>query len=1145
MQCATCGTELLFGKKFCHACGAQAVVTCPSCGATVEPEFRFCPDCGTRLTPESADGAPPAQAGSREAAFDTAVSNDHVGRLPTLIPPELATRMLDGRGGIVGERKLVTVLFCDLVGSTAIAERMDPEEYRDVLGEYLAVAFREIHKIEGIVNQVAGDGVMALFGAPVAREDAPQRAVRAGLAILAALERLSQRLRAERGFELRARCGINTGPVVVGAVGNDLKLDYTATGDTTNLAARLQALAEPGTIVVSETTYRRVRGFFELQPMGRFEVKGKSEPVAAYRVMGIGETTTPMELAAARGMTPLVGREGELGQLHACYQRLAAHLAQVVAVVGEAGSGKSRLLYEFREQLEGEDIVVLEARCSSLSQTLPYAPWTAMMRQFFDLTSGEPVAAASEKIAQRLKGLSADLSELHPHMCRLLSIPLEGDVEEVSVDQAKREIFESMARLVGGLAKRTPVLMIIEDLHWIDDSSREMLELAAARLHGPIMLIISHRPDYLPFWRTEAAFTQLRLRPLSDEDTTRVIRAVAGGALAAELEHRIGVKAEGNPFFAEEITRALIEEGHVVRDNGDVRLARPLDQIRLPGTVEEVIAARVDRFGPGPKRVSQVAAVLGRQFRRAHLVALLHDEQVDVTAALADLERRGVIHRKTVLSADDEYRFGESLTQEVAYESLLLKDRRQLHERIGHLLEAEADDRSVEKPALLAHHFARSDNREKAVAALLQAAKRAEELPSYGAAARFYREAWTLAAAQLDETPQPERHLTEMALTAGVGLSRMAVIYAWADAAETEEVVRRARELAIALEDHQNVAGLWTYHGMLIVNSGRERFAEGVTLLERGLEAAHAAHLGSTISKVSRGLAWAYMYDGRFDLALDIFRAVVHEMEISNERAHLSDVYLGSRFMRDQAAYYSDDLTGALEKTTETYEMAVRRSNRTVQSSAAAIIAMVHYAHGAYADARQWADRSLAVAETIENIGALRSAAVVALSARTALGEAVVGAGYFDLIEQGFIGRGDMALKSISVADVLLELGEIQRAQGFVELAYGHAGGRFREAMCTVAMADVLRHRGADHWDEAAQWYARALTLAQPLTLQSTLAAAHLGAAELAADRGDRAVAAQHLQNVLAACQAIGLRRYQPRIDRLQVTLNTGAAQRA
>jgi class 3 adenylate cyclase len=327
MRCTNCGTQLLAGKQFCHVCGQRVTPTCPNCSATLAPGFRFCPDCGFEIAPTA-------------ALAPISASNDAGAIVSPPVPDELGQTGRAGREAIEGERKQVTVLFCDLAGSTAIAERLDPEEYHDLLEQYVKLVIDEIYRFEGIVNQLAGDGVMALFGAPIAHEDAPQRAVRAALGIHAALDRLNERLRGDGGHgrertpELRARVGINTGPVVVGTVGNDLKMDYTAIGDTTNLAARLESLAQPGTILISDATSRLLRDAFTLQAVGPFTVKGKSEPVAAFEVLGLAEVTAPLALAAGRRLTPLVGRRAELAQMTDCCRRLEAQFSQVIAVFG-------------------------------------------------------------------------------------------------------------------------------------------------------------------------------------------------------------------------------------------------------------------------------------------------------------------------------------------------------------------------------------------------------------------------------------------------------------------------------------------------------------------------------------------------------------------------------------------------------------------------------------------------------------------------------------------------------------------------------------------------------------------------------------------------------------------------------------------
>jgi class 3 adenylate cyclase len=588
MRCTRCGTELLAGKKFCHACGTRASRVCPGCGASVAPEFRFCPDCGIGLAAEGLPDVPPP-------------TDPHLLRQ---MPEGLAYKIRAAQDAVEGERKQVTVLFCDLAGSTAIAERLDPEEYADLLDEYLALSFREIYGLEGIVTYSAGDGLMALFGAPVAHEDAPQRAIRAALAINDALARLNERLRTERGLDLHARIGIHTGPVVVGTVGNDLKMDYTAIGDTTNLASRLEALAAPGTILVSEPTYRLVRGFFRVRAAGPFIVKGKTDPVPAYEVLGETAAATPMTIAAERGLTPLVGRDEELAQLDACFRRLGGNLAQVVVVVGEAGLGKSRLLYDFRRRLDGEQVMFFEGRCSALGQGAPYFPFVTMLKHYFGLAADDTVEAACAKVSAILGDGSAEMAEReYPALSRLLGLRLASPGEP-EAEELKRETFDAVTRLLVAESDEAPVVMMIEDLHWLDDASRELLETVVARLaRARVMVVVTHRPEDRAAWRTRAALTQLVLRRLSDDDVRTIVRAVAGGPLPEQLEHLLVTKAEGSPFCAEEITRSLIEEGYLVQNGGGRKLTRPIEEIRIPGTVQEVIAARLDRLPAAAKRV--------------------------------------------------------------------------------------------------------------------------------------------------------------------------------------------------------------------------------------------------------------------------------------------------------------------------------------------------------------------------------------------------------------------------------------------------------------------------------------------------------------------------------------------------------------
>ena len=1122
MRCVACRVELLPGKQFCHACGTRAGLACTTCGSAIEPGFRFCPECGAPAPPEpSAETRAPAPA----AAAPVALTRD--------IPAVLAAKIRASQGVIAGERKLVTVMFCDLVGSTAIAERLDPEEYRDLLEQYLAITFQEVYRVEGIITDLAGDGVMALFGAPVAHEDSPYRGVYAALAIRNALAQLSAELRQAGGIELRVRIGVHTGPVVVGTVGSDLRMDYTAIGDTTNLAQRLQSAAEPGMVLISDATNRLVRGFFDVfQPL-RFELEGKREPVVAFAVRGLAEATTPMAIAEARGLTPLVGRRQEIAQLAACFERLTGSLAQVAAVVGDAGSGKSRLIHELKLRLVDVPVAFFEARCSAMTQTVPYAPWVTMMRQYFGLDSDEGEAQAWGKIADKLGARADDIAGSYPTLSQVLGFGVGRgtSADEPIGDELKRQTFEAVAGVIDRASQQAPVVLIIEDVHWMDDPSREMLAIAVAKTNrARIMILISHRPDHQPAWRVKGAFTQLTLTPLSDEETTGIIRGVAGGALPLELEHRLVRKADGNPFFAEEITRTLVEEGYLLHGDGRVRVTRPVEEIRMPGTVEELIAARLDRLGPRSKRVVQVAAVLGRQFRREQLSELLAGEDLDVGEQLAELEERGVIHRASAVS--DELRFGESLTQEVAYEGLLLRQRRGLHARIGHLLAALPGEPTAERAALLAHHFARSDDRERAVSALLAAAREAERIPSFRAAVGFYRDAFETAEGLL-QAGASGVELLRRTLQAAYGLCRMAVIYGVAGLDEAERAGLRARQLAEQLDDTDAFVDLCSFQGTLAMsNRDRAKFESGFAMVEEGLGVARRAGLVVPAARASRALAAGYFYDGRFEQAERALDTAIAELARVDDPERPSDLALGAYTMRDRLAYYRDDTVAALARAAVTYDTAVRVSNRTLQTVSAATLAQAHLVRGEYAAAQHWAEQSLGVALAIGNFGATRSAAAIGLIVCLQVGDPSPNARYLELLERGANSNLE-PLSSAVVIEALLAAEAVEQAERYAETAYASAGGHLREAVGALALGDVRLRSSVARLPEAYEWYDRALRLADDLGLRSIAAGAMLGLGELAVARGDMVTAIRLFGEASAVHRSLGLGHYAARGERL------------
>jgi class 3 adenylate cyclase len=1139
MPCAQCRTELLPGRKFCHACGAAAASACPSCGLRVEAGWRFCPDCGHVLGDAPSTTPPATVSPDDPQRIETLVAPDErLAQLARHIPETLAKR-IRAAGAVAGERKRATVFFCDLVGSTAIAEGLDPEVYRELLDRYLELVFAEIYRFEGIVNQLAGDGLMALFGAPIAHEDAPERAVRAALAIQSALDELSTRLIEEGAVALHARIGIHTGIVVAGTVGNDFKMDYTAIGDTTNLAARLQALAEPGTIVISDATYALLRGAFRTAPLGPFEVKGKSEPVTAHQVLGVAERVT----AFAGELTPYVGRDAELSQLEACFDRLDTGLAQVVSVVGDAGIGKSRLVHEFKKRLAGQEFELLEARCSSLTRSVPYAPWVAMLKRWLDVDDGEVEQTACAKVLQRFDREGIALDQTYTDLCWMMS--LTPDEEEPSAEEpARHRGFEAVSRLIERTSARVPVVMIIEDLHWLDDASREVLEMAVARTDtASVMIVTTHRPDHKPNWRSNAAFTQLRLRPLGDADATRIVHARAGGIVPRDVDERILRKADGNPFYLEELTRTLVEDGTLVARDGRVVVTRRSDEIRIPDTIGEVLGARIDRLRPAAKRVAQVASVLGRQFRLRYVQALLENESIDVVAELGELERRGVLHRIGGMS-EDEYRFGESLTQEVAYEGLLLRERRLLHDRIALVLEAESGDVTLGGDtrgslALAAHHLARGDDRVRGIGALLAAAREAQAIPSYGDAVRLYREAWRLAEVALDEARDASLVLKRIVLEAAVGICSASAVYGDAESDSDQRAAVRGLEIAEELGDLEQQANLLSAFGMVTMNDSDDRFAEGLARVEKSVEVARASGSQLALFRSVRGLVFGYMLDGRDGEARALSDDMIAAFDRSGDATRNTEPYMGARFFRGRYLLDYDYYDESGPWLLETFERAERAGNRTMKSAAASMLAALAFFRGEYDDAEKWASIALPVAEAIDSLAAIRSSTATLLLVRAQRGSPGVTAAEFERIDRGLLASGDLGTGFEWIVEALLENGETARARRLAEGRAARAGGRMRVARAALASGQVALFSGPDEYPVAERHFQHALARGKAIGLRSVQGRAQLGLAAIARAQGRKDAANGHARQAVTILRAIGMNHYAARaagllLDRLE-----------
>jgi predicted ATPase/class 3 adenylate cyclase len=743
MRCASCQSINRPGTSFCEQCGARLDARCASCGALLAAAAKFCGHCGA------------AVAGRAAPAESTAA--DVRRALPqTYTPAHLAARILRERSALAGERKQVTVLFADVSGFTALSERMDPEDVHVLINRAFELMMAEIHAYEGTVNQFLGDGLMALFGAPVAHEDHGLRAAHAALGIQRALASYGDELARTRGVQFRMRLGLNTGLVVVGAIGDNLRMDYTAVGDTTNTAARMQQVAEPGQIVVAEATARLIEPYFALRQLGTVAVKNREQPVAAAELVRPRPHVSRLAARAAHGLSPFVGRDEALGVLERAWAAARSGRGQVALIAGDPGIGKSRLLLELQRRV-GADATWLQGDCISYGSSIPFLPVVDLLKRTFGIDEGDAEGEVIEKVDRGCEVLGDDAREAAPALRYLLSVD-PGYPGFSAPDPVRRRanILAAIHRLLAARSRTHPAVAVIEDAHWIDSASEDLLKSLVDAVPGmALLLLVTYRPTYQHPFGERTYFRHVALPPVEDEAATRIVRATLGVEdIPDELASTIARKAEGNPFFLEELGRTLVETGVVRPEGSRLVLTRPVAVLDVPDTVQDVIAARLDRLEESQKRTVQTAAVIGREFALS-LLQRVCDLQSQLEESLRELKRIELVYER--LGASDlEYVFRHALTQDVAYASLLQAERRRLHGVIGTAIEelyaGRLDDRAEE----LVYHFTRGERWDKVVPYAREAAARAEALCVDDRAVSFC-EAALQALARLPETADTAR----------------------------------------------------------------------------------------------------------------------------------------------------------------------------------------------------------------------------------------------------------------------------------------------------------------------------------------------------------------------------------------------------
>jgi len=1099
MQCPRCQHENPQGMKFCGECAAPLASTCPSCGAANPPENKFCGQCAAPLRT-----APTA----KFAAPDS------------YTPKHLAEKILTSKAALEGERKQVTVLFADLKGSMELLAARDPEEARKLLDPVLEHMMEAVHRYEGTVNQVMGDGIMALFGAPLAHEDHAVRACYAALRMQERVQRYAEDARHAHGVNVQIRVGLNSGEVVVRAIGSDLHMDYTAVGQTTHLAARIEQFASPGSILLTSSTLELVEGFVAVKSLGPVPVKGLADAVEVYEVTGAGPARTRLQAATRRGLTRFVGRDAELEQLRRAQQLAGNGHGQVAANVGEAGVGKSRLVYEFTHSHRLQGWLVLESASVSYGKATSYLPVIDLLKGYFKIQDRDDLREIREKVTGKLLTLDRALEPTLPALLALLDVPVD-DAGWQTLDPAQRRqrTLDAVKGLLLREAREQPLLVIFEDLHWIDSETQALLDglvesLGSARL----LLLVNYRPGYQHTWGSRTYYSQMRLDVLPAESAGELLEALLGDDPGLVPLKQLLVR-RGNPFFLEESVQALVETKALVGERGRYRLMQAIQAIQVPATVQVILAARIDRLAPEDKRLLQVASVVGKDvpFPVLQAVAELPDEGL----------RRGLDHLQaaeflygTGLYPDLEYSFKHALTHEVTYSGLLQERRRDLHARVVDAIETLHRDRLGEQIERLAHHALRGEVREKAVHYLRQAGLKAAARWALRDTRGWLEQALGVLAV-LPESPSTLEQGFEIRLELRPTLNLLG---------EVRQVLERLREaetLAERLNDDGRrgrvSAAMANVHALL--GELDEALVAGTRALEIG------ARLGDVRIRIVAAtyLAQTHYYRGDFarvvelttanlaalpaDWVNEYFGVATIPMPVYNRLWLVYSLVELGRFA--EAAQYSAELVQLAEPTQMPFAV----------GEAHISAGYIPLRKGDWTKARSLIERAIAVLRTgnvgLNFPGALATSAWL-LAQLGEQSEALTRLREGEQLLERQAARGFGSYHHLGRAAFLLD--RLDEAQSLGERAVKYSPSRHGVVANALHLfGDIATHPDRFDAESGEAHYRKALALAEPRGMRPLVAHCHLGLGKLYRRTGQREQAREHLSTATTMYREMGM----------------------
>lgn len=1127
MNCPSCGHSNRSGARFCGNCAAPLTEpsSCPSCGAENPVGQRFCDACGEAL-PAEVPSVLGADADAREVRPE--------------VPDHLAEKIRASRRSLEGERKQVTVLFADVVGSMDLAERIEAEQWRKVMEGFFGILCDAVHRFEGTVDKFTGDGAMALFGAPIAHEDHAQRACFAALHLQRELSSYATELRREQAISFAVRVGLNSGEVVVGSIGPDLGMEYTAIGHTVGLAQRMEQLAEPGKAFLTGDTASLVEGYFSLDDLGVYQIKGASRALRVHELTGVGAARGRLDISRARGFSRLVAREEELKILESTWQQALEGEGLVIGVVGEAGVGKSRLCHEFAERHRDGGVPVYHAAAKAHTKSVPLLPVLELLRTYFQITPEDSELTARERIAGKLLLLDERFSEDLPLMFDFLAVPdPERRPPRMDPEARQRLLLGLTKRLIRAESAREPAINVFEDLHWLDPASEVFLAHHVEAIRGSRSLtIVNFRPGYQAPWMSKSYYRQIALTPLAPSDAERMLAGLLGpDPSLARLPELICDRTAGNPFFIEELVQSLVESGSLQGERSAYRLVAPVTDAAVPATVQAVLSARIDRLSQTDKAVLQAAAVIGPEFSELLLTQVSRLEMAELDDALHNLVSAEFVYQSE-LSPEAVYAFLHPLTREVAYSSQLAERRAAMHAEVASAISEQNPDRLEELAALIAGHWqaagekldaarwyaraaawsgtndpTRSLEHWREVQALADSLPESAESTALGLSARLSRLQfnWRLGVSH-EEAESVFGEAERMATKSGNVYARALLLALYGavlgisdgDVHEFAELIRRAAALAEESGDPALFVAVATSAYAMFCTG---QLHEAVALLDRAIESAAGDEAIAADVTIGCPYAFCHIFKGGFESYLGRLEKagelIEHGMTIAREHGDIETVGWGHDWAAWRA-YLVGDFDLAFAHAQQSVEIAERIGDSFSRAWAWFWLGFTQ------ASREQWH----------QAIDALERSATISRERRT---QVESHAWRLSMLAESYLGAGD-ADRARALAEEGIGLAR-ERRQPLYEALASLSLARVRMATDGAA-ADVSAGAG----EEIKAVLARALQLARDGGFKSLEPLVHAELAKLAWCEGDQGERHRQLSEARQLFKEIGASAHAERV---------------